>query len=174
MNEVWKDIKGYEDKYKVSNTGKIKSLNYNNTGKEKVLIPKINRSGFLEVSLSKNNKTKHYTVSRIVLETFKKQILNKNDIIMYKDNNKSNCRLDNLYIISRGERQEITYDKDKRYRPKYEYYGQELSTKEIAEKNNIKPKLIRSRIRDLYWNIYEAAEIPKERYQERIKSGKNG
>ena len=31
--ETWKDIKGYENKYCVSNLGRIKSLNYNNTGK---------------------------------------------------------------------------------------------------------------------------------------------
>ena len=172
--EKWKDIKDFEGKYQVSNEGKIKSLNYNNTGKEKILIPKINRSGILEVSLSKNNKTKYCMLNRLVFETFTNTELTKNDIIMHKDKDKTNCNLDNLYIITRGKRQEITYNKDKRYRPKYEYYGQKLSTKEIAKANNVKPELIRNRIRALYWNIYEAAEIPKERYQERIKGGKNG
>ena len=36
MREEWKDIKGYEGKYMVSNTGKVKSLNYNRTGKERI------------------------------------------------------------------------------------------------------------------------------------------
>ena len=31
--EIWKDIKGYEGKYQVSNLGNVKSLNYNSTGK---------------------------------------------------------------------------------------------------------------------------------------------
>ena len=35
--EEWKDIKGYEGLYQVSNTGKIKSLHYRNTNKEKLL-----------------------------------------------------------------------------------------------------------------------------------------
>ena len=33
MEEIWKDIKGYEGKYQVSNLGNVKSLNYNRTKK---------------------------------------------------------------------------------------------------------------------------------------------
>ena len=33
-NEVWKDIPDYEGLYQVSNLGRIKSLNFNKTGKE--------------------------------------------------------------------------------------------------------------------------------------------
>ena len=161
MIELWEDVEGYEGKYQVSTTGKAKSLNYNNTGKEKLLKPKINKQGYLEVKLSKNNKAKDYMLSRLVLETFLKIKLTKNDIIMYEDNDSLNPSLDNLYIITRGQRQELTYDKDKRYRPKYEYYGEKLSTKEIAKRTGIDARTIRERIRSLYWNIYEAAEIPK-------------
>ena len=35
--EIWRDIPGYEGLYQVSNTGKVKSLNYLNTRKEKIL-----------------------------------------------------------------------------------------------------------------------------------------
>lgn len=34
MEEVWKDIEGYEGLYQVSNLGNVKSLNYNKTKKE--------------------------------------------------------------------------------------------------------------------------------------------
>ena len=163
-NEIWLDIKGYEGKYQVSNTGFAKSLNYNNTGKEKVLIPKINKQGHYEISLSKNNKIKYCILSRLIFETFNNVELGRNDIIVYKDENKTNCKLENLYRITRGKRQEITYDNDKRYRPKYEYYGEILSTKEISKKIGIDSKIIRRRIKNLYWNIYEAAEIPIARY----------
>ena len=37
MKEEWRDIEGFEGKYMASNTGKVKSLNYNKTGKEKIL-----------------------------------------------------------------------------------------------------------------------------------------
>lgn len=168
MGEIWKDIKGFENKYQVSTKGNIKSLNYNNTGKEKTLKPKIKKNnGLLEITLNKNDKHYYFMLSRLVLETFKNIKLTKNDIIMYWDKDKTNCSLDNLYIISRGKRQEMTYDNDHRYIPKYEYYGEMLSTKEIAKRNNIKPKLIRSRITKLYWNIYESAEIPVAVYKGR-------
>lgn len=36
--EEWRSIEGYSN-YLISNTGKIKSLNYNKTGQEKLLIP---------------------------------------------------------------------------------------------------------------------------------------
>lgn len=161
MNEeIWTDIKDFENKYQISNTGYVKSLNYNNTGKEKILKPKINKQGHLEVTLNKHDKHYYRMVSRLVIETYANIKLTKNDIIMYKDNNKQNCDFDNMYIISRGKRQELTYDKDKRYRPKYEYYGEILSTKEISKRTGIDSKTIRCRIRKLYWNIYEC-EIPK-------------
>ena len=35
--EEWKDIIGYDGKYQISNTGKVRSMNYNNTGKVKEL-----------------------------------------------------------------------------------------------------------------------------------------
>lgn len=166
MEEIWKDIKGFENKYQVSTKGNVKSLNYNNTGTEKILKPKIKKNnGLLEITLNKNNKHYYFMLSRLVLETFKNIKMTKNDIIMYWDKDKTNCSLDNLYTISRGKRQEITYDLEHRYRPKYEYYGQMLPLKKIAKINNIKPKQIRSRLR-LYWNIYEAGEIPVAVYKE--------
>ena len=68
--EIWAKIKSFEN-YMVSNKGHVKSLNYNNTGKEQILKPKINKhNGILEVTLSKNNKKYYRTVCRLVLETF--------------------------------------------------------------------------------------------------------
>ena len=173
--EIWQDIKGFEGKYQVSNTGKVKSLNFNNTGKEKVLIPKTNKQGHLEITLNKNNQHNYVMVNRLVIKAFTNKELSKNDIVMYKDENKRNCSIDNLYIISRGKRQELTYNADRRYRNKYDYYGEKLALKEIAKKNNneISVDLIDTRIRKLYWNIYEAAEIPKQvtNRKETIKNG---
>lgn len=158
--EIWEDIKDFEGKYQISTKGHVKSLNYNNTGKEKILIPKINKQGHLEVTLNKNDKHYYRMVSRLVIETYTNVKLSKNDIIMYKDNDKTNCSLDNMYLITRGQRQELTYDLDRRYRPKYEYYGEILATKEISKITGIKAKRIRDRVKRSYWNIYEAAEIP--------------
>ena len=70
INEIWIDIVGYEQLYQISNLGRVKSLNYNKTGKEKILKLCKNNSGYLLVNLSKNSETKKYTVHRLVAEAF--------------------------------------------------------------------------------------------------------
>lgn len=70
MKEYWKSVNGYENKYEVSNTGKLRSLNYNNTHTIKELKPKINKQGYLEISLSLNNKRRDYILSRLIFTTF--------------------------------------------------------------------------------------------------------
>lgn len=64
--EEWKDIKGYEGLYQVSNLGNVKSLNYNHTGKPRNLRIKVNkRTGNSEVKLSKKRKNKRFYGSKI-------------------------------------------------------------------------------------------------------------
>lgn len=91
--EIWKDIKGYEG-YKVSNLGNVKSLNYNRTGKEKILKPKKNK-GYLYVNLCKQGKVKFYLVHRLVAQAF---IPNPNNYpqINHKDEDKTNNTIQNL------------------------------------------------------------------------------
>lgn len=64
MKEIWKDIKGYEGEYMVSNFGRILSL----LGKSpRILKPRYNRLGYARVSLhAKNDKSIH----RLVAEAF--------------------------------------------------------------------------------------------------------
>lgn len=50
MEEIWKDIEGYEGIYQVSNFGRAKSFNFRGTKKEAVLKLGINGSGYLRVS----------------------------------------------------------------------------------------------------------------------------
>jgi len=109
MQEIWKDIKGYEGLYQVSDVGNIKSLNYNKTKQEKNLKFGIDTSGYRVVNLFKNGKPKMYTVHKLVAITF---IPNPNDypIINHKDENRRNNNIDNLewctykYNLNYGER----------------------------------------------------------------------
>ena len=70
MNEVWKDVVGYEGLYQVSNLGRVKSLNYKRTGKEKLLEPILLNTGYLIVNLCNNNTQKTFTVHRLVTQAF--------------------------------------------------------------------------------------------------------
>lgn len=94
MKEVWKDIKGYEGLYQVSNKGNVKSLNYHKEGYEKTLKPKKHNKGYLQIQLmGKENRT--FTIHRLVAEAF---LPNPNNYpcINHKDENKQNNSLDNL------------------------------------------------------------------------------
>ena len=103
--EIWKDIKGYEGLYQVSNYGRVKSLQRfvnNNTGKrlvkERILKEGITKRGYIVAALGINN-TKN--VHRLVLETFC-PIDEKMDT-MHIDNDRTNNRLDNLKWGTRKE-----------------------------------------------------------------------
>lgn len=84
-NEIWYSIDGYQN-YMISNCGRVKSLNYNHTRKEKILVPLFNSDGYLHVKLYKNNKVKTITVHRLVASSFiensesKPQVNHKNGI----------------------------------------------------------------------------------------------
>ena len=68
--EIWKPIKDYEGLYEVSNLGRVKSLNYRGTGKEKILKNIENSKGYFQVSLVKFGKQKVFKIHRLVAETF--------------------------------------------------------------------------------------------------------
>ena len=61
IKEIWKtavyDGIIYEGLYRVSNLGRILSLNYKNTGKPKLMNPWEDKDGYLKIGLRKNRKT---------------------------------------------------------------------------------------------------------------------
>ena len=65
MNEVWKEIKGFEGYYDVSNIGRIKSVRNKNL----ILSPRW-ADGYHQAGLSKNNQRYYRLVHRLVLEAF--------------------------------------------------------------------------------------------------------
>lgn len=95
MKEIWVDIKGYEGLYQVSNTGKIKSLNYKRSNKEHFLKLSFNRGKYIKVTLYKNNKLRTFQVHRLVAEAF---IPNPKGFpqVNHKDEDKTNNCVYNL------------------------------------------------------------------------------
>ena len=106
----WKDIPGYEGLYQVSNLGEIKSLNYRNTGKEKIIKPRKNKGGYLRVVLCKNGKQKDFLVHRLVAIAFIPNHNNYNQV-NHKDENPSNNNVNNLEWCNRlyNERQKFKH-----------------------------------------------------------------
>lgn len=95
MQEIWKDIDGYEGRYQISNLGNVKSLNYGGRGYARNLVPKINNYGRLWVELMKDGKKRQFLIHRLVGMAF---IPNPDNLpqINHKDENPKNNRVDNL------------------------------------------------------------------------------
>lgn len=71
MKEIWKDVKGYEGLYQVSNLGRVKSLGLDKWHKGRILKQSFDGKGnYLFVGLHKDGKTKQKNVHRLVAETF--------------------------------------------------------------------------------------------------------
>lgn len=99
MEEIWKDIKGYEGLYQVSNFGEIRSCSRarGNGGyyKSKTIVGFINSNGYRLVLFNVNGKRKRFQVHRLVAEAF---IPNPNNYncVNHKDENKLNNSVGNL------------------------------------------------------------------------------
>ena len=91
--EVWKtavyDGIVYEGLYKVSNWGRILSLNYNHTGKPGLMNPGTDKDGYSVVQLWKNGEYKTCLVHRLVAQTF---LPNPENLpqVNHKDEDKTN------------------------------------------------------------------------------------
>lgn len=115
--EIWKDIKGWEGYYQVSNLGRIRSLDRNIYCKSKnqytkfdnihkfkgqIIKPNEERNGYYQVHLCKHSKKKWMKVHRLVAEAF---ISNPDNLLQINhiDGNKKNNNVINLEYCTQSE-----------------------------------------------------------------------
>lgn len=105
MQEIYKDVLGYEGLYQVSNFGNVLSLKrYRPNGQ---IIQKKDKSkrndgkGYYTVSLWKNNIEKNIYIHRLVIEAFVSKIPAKMEV-NHIDGIKTNNNLSNLEIVTRS------------------------------------------------------------------------
>lgn len=103
MDEIWKDIEGYEVLYSVSNLGRVKSMgikhrhNYGRyaTKPVKMLSQRPNGRGYATVRLSRDTKARTFRTHRLVACAF---LPNPNNygLVNHIDGNKLNNKVSNL------------------------------------------------------------------------------
>jgi len=101
--EIWKDIKGYEGLYQVSNLGRIYSFRrpHAKGGLRKLHYRK---DGYIGVILAKNKVIEQLLVHRVVAKTFIPS--SRKRFINHKDGNKANNNAENLEWCTHKENQE--------------------------------------------------------------------
>ena len=107
MKEEWKDIRGYEGRYQISNLGNVKSLNYANTGRQKLLHPSSHHLGYLIVRLVRpeNIRPENKMVHTLVASAFIPNSSNK-PCVNHIDGNKQNNVVTNLEWVTHKENME--------------------------------------------------------------------
>lgn len=146
MDEIWKDVKGYEGLYQISNLGRVKSLSremYNGKAiyisKEKILKKSVDNRGYYSVCLSENNIQKNIKVHQLVAISF----LNHTPcgyklVVDHIDNNPLNNNVNNLQIIT----QRLNASKDKKNKSS-KYIG-------VSWNNSVKKWVVNIYIKGIY------------------------
>lgn len=114
MRVIWRDIRGYEGKYQVSNLGNVRSLNYKNTKRISLLKPNKVGKGYRRFGLCKDGVYTYHYAHQLVWETFVGEIpegLEIDHIIPVSDG--GGDELTNLRLVTRkgNMHNESTYKK---------------------------------------------------------------
>lgn len=117
MKEIWKSIFGFEGQYEVSTFGRVRSLDrwvphskpaaggYMRKGVMMYIkhdCSKKNKHKWSRVGLCNEGKSKLYNLSKIVYETFSRDLL-PTELIHHLDGDPTNCHIDNLAPLTRSE-----------------------------------------------------------------------
>ena len=103
VNEIWVNAYNYEDKYEVSNLGKVRKKS---TKRE--LVGHISIGGYRRISLTRNYKTINKSIHRLVLQSF---LGNKEGLVVnHKNGIKTDNRLENLEWVTISENTQHSFD----------------------------------------------------------------
>ncbi len=138
--ETWKDIRGYEGLYQISDLGRIRSLgrvvnakgNSKSKKRERILTQEITVFGYCRVRLfNSDGKAKHYAVHRLVAQEF---IGNPEGFeINHKNEIKTDNRVENLEIVT--SKQNCNYGTRNERLSKKNTANKDIWSKKVVQKD---------------------------------------
>lgn len=112
MEEIWKEVPGYEDYYKVSNLGNVESITRIIKGNRKLYGMEMKQktiNGYRCIRFSKNGQTKSFSIHQLVAMAFLGHKINGHVVVVDHINNiKTDNRFCNLQLIT--NRQNVAKD----------------------------------------------------------------
>ena len=108
MDEIWKDIPGYEGRYLVSNYGRVYSHFH-----ERILTPKTSGRGYQGITLRYRGIKQRFYIHRLVAECFLPQPKTDEYEVNHKDLDKQNNHVSNLEWSTREKNFKHAYSNGK-------------------------------------------------------------
>lgn len=155
-SSIWKEVKGYEGRYFISDQGKIKN-------KKASLKSAIDKYGYEKVTLYKNGQGKCFKIHRLVALHFLPNPDGK-DFVNHLDHDKLNNRVENLEWVNHAENMCHHFSKD-RHRRKSRYVGLIWKEKDKVWLSRVKVKGKYVYVKE-FKNEEEAYEARKKFIQE--------
>ena len=150
INEIFKDVKGYEGYYEISNLGRVRSSSYKG---KRILKPAITKNGYLNVIFCINQKKEHKLVHRLVAEAFIPNI-NNYSTVNHKDEDKLNNYVENLEWLSVEDNNRYSNSKmltKEKVLQIPSLIDQGYTQLEIANHFNVSRRAIQSILRGEHW-----------------------
>lgn len=170
IDEIWKDVQGYEGLYQVSNLGRIKSLGryvYNALMRKSIWQPERirktsrNSSGYLSLALHKDGMSTNHILHRLVAQAF---VDNTDPLVKIQvdhiDGDKDNNCSNNLRWCTAKENKNNPVTVVKSYGTKNPFYGKHHSeeTKSKIRNNNHKARQVRNvTTGEIFESVHDAA-----------------
>ena len=170
MEEIWKDVKGYEGLYQVSNYGRVKSMErtvschkfFVKNWKEKILKPTLQNNGYYSLPLFREGKMKRYSVHRLVALAFVENGNNKKIVDHINGDKKDNRAINLRWVTSK----ENTNNVNTKFNMKNTFDKMNDFSRNMAKENSRKSKIRavvqiddNNKIVGRYDSISEAARV---------------
>ncbi|KEF40157.1 NUMOD4 motif/HNH endonuclease [Schinkia azotoformans MEV2011] len=152
VSEVWKEVKGYEGLYEISNHGRVRSLDkvdyLGRKYKSRIMKPQKNNKGYYQVIFTKDRKIKSHYVHRLVALAFLPNSDRKFQV-NHIDGKKQNNSVENLEWVTQEENIQHAYDT-----------GLNCASNRAKGERSGKAKLTKNQVIEIYTRVHKGESGP--------------